>query len=186
MERQVFSAESLGAATTSSTSWQLVVSLAFTPDAERAHLILATAQTSNQNTPGTGPICRLMHGASRRSADLFAMDGHPDGWWPIAQADIFATGASASEQIWTQEYTRHGTFATVAIREARLCALRLEAGDLSLGQERDRAQQRHLDLPGRPPDHHPRGRRIPPPRDRQLQRRHRRRRGRPHHRGCGA
>jgi hypothetical protein len=130
MERQVFSTEALGAATTSSTSWQHAVSLAFTPDAERTYLILATAQTSNQNTPGTGPICRLMQGASRRSADLFAMDGHPDGWWPIAQADIFQSGASPSEQTWAQEYTRHGTFATVAIREACLYALRLEAGDL--------------------------------------------------------
>jgi hypothetical protein len=130
MERQIFSAESLGAATTSSTSWQLANALTFTPDPDRTYLILATAQTSNQNTPGTGPICRLMQGAGRRSADLFAMDGHPDGWWPIAQADIFESSTSPSEQTWAQEFTRHGTFATVGIREARLYALRLEAGDL--------------------------------------------------------
>jgi hypothetical protein len=130
MERQVFSAESLGESTTAGTGFVVKTTLAFTPDPNRTYFVLSTAQISNHNTPGTGPLCRLMRGASRRSADLFGMDGHPNGWWPVAHADVFESGASPTEQTWTQEFARMGSSATVRIREGRLYAIRAEAGDL--------------------------------------------------------
>jgi hypothetical protein len=129
--RQVYSSESLAEVTnTNSASPTTLVSLTFTPDANKAYVIFWSAEHSIA-TAGQRTVLRFREAGS----DIILSDEAPKeastpvDYWQRGGFTIYPASASPASTTWDITVVRSGASGTARARNGRLVAMRLENGD---------------------------------------------------------
>lgn len=128
--RQIYSAESLAAASTTSSTFQTKNSLIFTPDASSNYLllhsgffrnatgILNTSALKLRNVTGASDLA-LSQRCSYNTAN----------WLPFGGISRFTSGASPVSTTFAHQYASQNAGDTTGIRDSRIIALKLGAND---------------------------------------------------------
>ena len=128
-DRQVYYSAVDTANSTTSTTWQTQTGITFTPDANKAYLIMGQIQYANGSSFVGAAQFRLNDGTT--DFQSFELSGRNDGtnYWSNLMLAIYPSTGSPSSKTYNLQYRSSSGSTAAKIKNARIIAIRLESDD---------------------------------------------------------